>query len=62
MNWLQRLVLSTYFAYLAVFLIVFCIAALLLLKPSHPVFRFSIICGIVIFILQRYRKSIVTHK
>ncbi|HEY1010695.1 hypothetical protein [Daejeonella sp.] len=59
MNAFQRFLTSRFFTFLAVFLIVFCIASVLLLDVTHPLYIFSIGCGLAIFFLQRYRKKLL---
>ena len=56
MQWLQNFVLSRLFAFLSVFLIIFCIISLLILEPNHPLYIFSLACGLIIFGLQIYGK------
>lgn len=58
MNVFKRFLLSRYFTWLSVFLIVFCISSVLLLDVKHPLYLFSIGCGLLVFILQRYRKNL----
>lgn len=59
MNIFKRFLLSRYFTWLSVFLIVFCISSVLLLDVKHPLYIFSIGCGFLVFILQRYRKALL---
>lgn len=59
MDTFKRFLMSRYFTYLSVFLIVFSITSVLLLDIKHPLYIFSIGCGIIVFILQRYRKSLM---
>lgn len=59
MNSFQRFLISRNFTFLSVFMIFFCVVSLLLLNIYHPLYMFSILCGVVVFILQRYRKSLL---
>jgi hypothetical protein len=59
MNLFKRFLLSRYFIYIAVFLIIFCIASVLLLDVRHPLYIFSIGCGLAVFFLQNYRKKLL---
>lgn len=59
MNVFKRFLVSRYFTWLSVFLIIFCISSVLLLNVKHPLYIFSIVCGLLVFVLQRYRKSLL---
>ena len=59
---LKRFFLSRYFIYLAVFLIIFCIASVLLLDVMHPLYIFSIGCGLAVYLLLGYRKKLLEQK
>lgn len=59
MNSFKRFLISRYFTFLSVFLITFCIASVVLLDVKHPLYIFSIGCGLLVFFLQRYRKSLL---
>lgn len=58
MNVLKRFLLSIYFIWLTIFLIVFCLSSVILLKADHPLYIFSMVCAPVLFLLQRYRKAL----
>lgn len=62
MQGLKRLVLHPYFPYVYLFTIVFCIVALLALPANHPFVAASIVLGIGAFLLQRYRKRLISEK
>lgn len=55
----KQFLVSRYFTWLSVFLIIFCISSVLLLHVKHPLYIFSIVCGLLVFVLQRYRKSLL---
>ncbi len=59
MEMFKRFLLTRYFIYLAVFLIIFCIASVLLLDVRHPLYMFSIGCGLLVYFLMRYRKKLL---
>lgn len=59
MNLLKKFILSSYFNYLIIFLIVFCLSSVLLLDSNHPLYMASFIGAPIIFILQRYRKYLM---
>ncbi len=61
MSLFKRFLLSRYFTFISVFLIIFCIASVLLLDVRHPLYIFSIGCGIGIFLLQRYKKNLLKN-
>ncbi len=61
MSLFKRFLLSRYFTFISVFLIIFCIASVLLLDVRHPLYMFSIGCGISIFLLQRYKKNLLKN-
>ncbi len=58
MNSFKKFILSSYFTFLTVFLIIFCLTSVLLLNPEHPLYLFSIGCGLLVFILQKYKKKL----
>lgn len=60
MGVLKRFLVSSYFVYLAVFLIVFCIASVILLDVKHPLYIFSIGCGLIVYFLMNYRKKLLS--
>lgn len=59
MELFKRFITSRYFTFLAIFLIIFCISSVILLDVNHPLYLFSIGCGLLVFLLQRYRKSLL---
>lgn len=59
MDILKRFLVSRYFIYLAVFLITFCIASVILLDVRHPLYIFSIGCGLLVYFIMRYRKKLL---
>ena len=59
MNSFQRFVLSRSFTFLSVFVIFFCLFAVVLLDVRHPLYIASIICGIAVFLMQQYRKKLL---
>jgi len=59
MNSFQRFLISRNFTFLSVFMVFFCLFAVIILDADHPLYIFSIICGIAIFIMQRYRKALL---
>lgn len=59
MNRFQRFLISRYFTFLSVFLISFCIFSVIILDTKHPLYIFALICGVAVFILQRYRKTLI---
>lgn len=61
MNLLKRFVLSRYFTFISVFLIIFSISSVLLLDVKHPLYIFSIGCGLGLFLLQRYKKNLLKN-
>lgn len=54
----DQFLLSRYFTFISIFLVVFCIISVLVLNSSHPLYWGSFIMGIILFILQRYRKKL----
>lgn len=58
MGRLHRLIKHPYFSYLYVFVVVFCLICLLALPQGHPLTTYAVIVGILMFVLQRYRKWI----
>lgn len=58
MSIFKQFLLSIYFIWLTIFLIVFCLSSVILLKADHPLYIFSMICAPVLFLLQRYRKAL----
>jgi len=61
MDQFKRFITSRYFTFLSIFLIIFSITSVILLDVNHPLYFFSIGCGLVVFLLQRYRKSILKN-
>jgi len=59
MNSFQRFVLSRTFTFLSVFVIFFCLFAVVLLDVNHPLYITSIICGVAVFAMQQYRKKLL---
>jgi len=58
MNIFKRFLLSRYFIWLTIFLIVFCLSSVLLLDSGHPLYVIAFVCAPIIFFLQRYRKTL----
>ena len=56
MNSFQRFVTGRNFSFLSVFMIFFCLFAVIILDAKHPLYTFALVCGIVVFALQQYRK------
>ena len=61
MDQIKRFIVSRYFTFISIFLIIFSISSVLLLDVKHPLYFFSIGCGLVVFLLQRYRKSLLKN-
>lgn len=59
MDVFKRFIMSRYFTFLSIFLIIFSISSIILLDVKHPLYLISIACGLVVFMLQRYRKSLL---
>lgn len=59
MSLFKRFIISRYFTFLSVFLIIFSMSSVLLLDVKHPLYIFSIGCGLAVFLLQRYRKNLL---
>lgn len=62
MDVFKRFLLTRYFIYLAIFLIAFCIASVILLDVRHPLYVFSIGCGLLVYFLMRYRKKLLERR
>lgn len=62
MDRLRSLVLHPYFPYVYLFTVVFCVVALLTLPANHPFIPAAILIGIVVFVLQRYRKRLLSKQ
>jgi len=58
MNVFKQFLLSIYFIWLTIFMIVFCLSSVILLKADHPLYIFSMVCAPGLFLLQRYRKAL----
>ena len=58
MNSFQRFLISRNFAFLSVFMIFFCLFAVIILEADHPLYIFALICGVALFIMQQYRKKL----
>ncbi len=58
MDIFKRFLVSIYFIWLSIFLIVFCLSSVILLKPDHPLYIFAMVCAPILFLMQRYRKSL----
>lgn len=54
----DQFLLSRYFTFISIFLIVFCLTSVLVLNSNHPLYLGSFIMGIILFVLQRYRKKL----
>lgn len=59
MNSFQRFLISRNFAFLAVFMIFFCLFAVIILDADHPLYILALIGGVVLFIMQQYRKRLL---
>lgn len=59
MDLFKRFITSRYFTFLSIFLIIFSISSVILLDVKHPLYLISIGCGLIVFVLQRYRKSLL---
>lgn len=59
MHRLRKFVLHPYFSYIYLFTIVFCIVMLLALPPNDPFVMVAVALGLLIFILQQYRKHLL---
>lgn len=59
MNSFQRFLIGRNFTFLSVFMVFFCLFAVVILDTDHPLYIFAIVCGIAIFIMQRYRKALL---
>ena len=59
MEKLQKLIIHPYFSYVYVFVIVFCIISLLVLRHGHPLTTCAVIAGLLMFGLHRYRKYLL---
>jgi len=59
MNAFKKFLTSTYYNYLTIFLIAFCLFSVLIFEPGHPLYVFSFLCAPVILILQQYRKNLI---
>jgi len=59
MNSFQRFVVSRNFTFLAVFVIFFCLFAVILLEVDHPLYIASLVLGIAVFLMQQYRKKLL---
>jgi len=62
MNSFQRFVLSRSFTFLSVFVIFFCLFAVILMDVSHPLYIASIVLGIAVFLMQQYRKKLLKRQ
>lgn len=62
MDRFKGFLLSKYFTFLSIFLIIFCITSVLLLDVRHPLYLVSIVTGLTVFLLQRYRKRLLADK
>jgi hypothetical protein len=61
MNVIKQFLLSRYFLWLTIFLILFCVTSVILLDPAHPLYIFAFICAPIIYLLQRYRKRLIKN-
>ncbi|HUH33790.1 MAG TPA: hypothetical protein VLZ28_07530 [Daejeonella sp.] len=59
MNTFQRFLISRNFAFLAVFMVFFCLFAVIILDADHPLYLFALGCGVALFLMQRYRKTLL---
>lgn len=62
MQRLKQWVLHPYFSYFYLFAVVFCVVLLLALPPRDPFVFVAIALGVMVFILQRYRKRLLSKK
>ncbi|SEL78184.1 hypothetical protein [Parapedobacter koreensis] len=62
MNKLQRIITHPYFSYLYVFVVVFCIIALLVLPQGHPLITCAVSIGLILFVVHRYRKYLLKNR
>jgi len=53
---MKKILLSRNFIFLAVFVIIFCIIALLMLDRNHPLYLISLGAGIIVAFLLQLRK------
>lgn len=61
MNMFKKFLLSRYFLWLTIFLIIFCLTSVILLDPGHPLYILAFICAPIIYLLQRYRKHLIKN-
>ncbi|OYZ32175.1 MAG: hypothetical protein B7X86_04860 [Sphingobacteriales bacterium 17-39-43] len=61
MNIFKQFLLSRYYLWLTIFLIIFCLTSVILLDPAHPLYITAFICAPLIYLLQRYRKYLIKN-